>query len=82
VAFLYDLKSTIKRAGHARGLMEMVMKEAALNKRALVVEPRAYGEGMTDNEIQRWYERLGFEQFQKKWGGRPCLMLKSLVSTK
>ena len=76
VWFLSSVQSTIKRARHATGLMEMVISEAKRKQKMLVLEPRAYQDGMTDAEIKSWYERLGFEQFQKKWGGRPCLMLK------
>lgn len=74
--FISNVHSTIKRARHATGLMEMVISEANRKQKMLVLEPRAYKDGMTDNELKQWYERLGFEQFQKKWGARPCLMLK------
>lgn len=74
--FLADLKSTIKRAGHARDLMEMVMAEAKRKHKILIVEPRAFADGMTDKELARWYERLGFETIQKKYGERPWLMAK------
>jgi hypothetical protein len=74
VTFVKDVKSTIKRAGHASGLMDMVMSEAKRKGRMLVLEPRAFDDGMTDDELVRWYERLGFTVFQPKSDTHPCLM--------
>ncbi len=77
VTFVSDVKSTIKRARHATGLMEMVIAEAKRKNRGVVLEPRSFADGMTDNELQRWYARLGFIVFQTKSETLPCLMMKN-----
>jgi hypothetical protein len=77
VMFVTDVKSTIKRARHATGLMDLVIAEASRKGRGVVVEPRSFDDGMTDKELQGWYARLGFTVFQTKTEDLPCLMLKN-----
>ncbi|MFA7279597.1 MAG: GNAT family N-acetyltransferase [Sterolibacterium sp.] len=59
-----DVASTNPRKGHATALMHEVCAEADKHGCVLLLTPRAFSEGMSTEQLSKWYARFGFEVVQ------------------
>lgn len=69
---IVSLESTNPRKGHATTLMWTVCHEADKARIVLILQPKAFGDGMDDEKLERWYGRFGFKAIQRE----PVLMAR------
>lgn len=62
---IYDLQAGTKGKRHAAGLLEKVCREADIANLMLMVHVKAFGEGLTNQQLEIWYTKLGFEPIQR-----------------
>ncbi len=72
---LVGVSSGNPRKGHATALMYQVCQEADDACKTLILTVAPFGEGMTDDQLQKWYERFGFEVIQTE----PAVMMARQV---
>ena len=70
---ILSVQSGNPRKGQASALMAKVCKEADKEWMTLMVQVYAFDDGMSDEQLRKWYERFGFEKVQDG----PCLMVRS-----
>ena len=70
---ILDVHSTNPRKGHATALLHEVCVEADNWWMTLIVQVRPFDDGMTLEQLARWYSRFGFNVVQES----PCLMARS-----
>lgn len=59
-----SLASDNPRKGHATFLMHQVCAEADVDGIVLILMPKPFGEGMTEEQLVKFYERFGFALIQ------------------
>lgn len=59
-----SLASDNPRKGHATALMHQVCAEADVDRIVLILMPKPFGDGMTEEQLEKWYGRFGFEMVQ------------------
>lgn len=72
---IVSLRCTNPRKGYATALMLSVCREADRAGMVLLVQPGAFDEGMTTEQLARWYGRLGFQELPKD-EGQPTMMAR------
>lgn len=60
-----------KRRGHASGLLHHVCAEADRDWLTLLIKVEPYADGMTLDQLERWYGSFGFVRFQTE----PCVLM-------
>ena len=70
---LVGVQSTNPRKGHATALMHTVCAEADREWMTLLIQVKPFDDGMTEDQLMRWYGRFGFVQIQAE----PILMARS-----
>lgn len=70
---LIDVRALNPRKGHASALMKNVCKEADIEWLTLLVRVKAFDDGLSDEQLQKFYGKFGFEKIQDE----PCLMSRS-----
>lgn len=60
------------RKGHATALMHTVCAEADHTRMVLMLEAKPFAEGMTQEQLETWYARFGFQKIQET----PVLMAR------
>lgn len=70
---LLSVQSGNPRKGQASKLMWAVCKEADAWWLTLLVNVKSFDDGMSDEQLRKWYARFGFEVIQDD----PCLMSRS-----
>lgn len=68
-----DVRSENPNKGHARALLHEVCTEADNYWVTLLVQVHAFDDGMSDEQLVKFYSRFGFEQIQVE----PILMARS-----
>lgn len=68
---LLSVASANPRKGHASALMHQVCQEADDARTTLLLTVAPFAEGMTTEQLQKWYERFGFVVIQTE----PALMM-------
>jgi hypothetical protein len=63
---IVEVTAGTKGKRHAAGLLDKVCREADIAKLMLMVHVKAYGEGLTDKQLEIWYTKLGFETIQRE----------------
>ena len=61
---LLSVKAENPRKGHATGLMYQVCQEADDARMTLIITVAPFEEGMTQQQLEKWYSRFGFEEIQ------------------
>lgn len=61
---ILDVRSTVQRRGHAAALMNRVCKEADLDWFTLMLQVRAFDDGLSTDQLQKFYAKFGFETIQ------------------
>ena len=69
-----DLTSTNPRKGHATALMTRICAEADRTRTTLLLTAHAFQDGMTDEQLAKWYERFGFIKIQDQ----PVIMARQV----
>jgi hypothetical protein len=59
------ISSDNPRKGHATALMHQVCAEADVDGIVLILMPKPFGNGMTSEQLEKWYGRLGFVTVQE-----------------
>jgi hypothetical protein len=59
-----DLSSDNPRKGHATALMRHLCLEADGSGKVLILIPKPFADGLTQDQLERWYERFGFVLIQ------------------
>lgn len=72
---LVGVSSGNPRKGHATALMYQVCQEADDGLKTLILTVAPFGEGMTEEQLTKWYERFGFQIIQTE----PALMMARQV---
>ena len=75
---IVSIESGNPRKGHGTGLMHSLFAEADAGGLVLLVQPGQYAEGMTTEQLARWYGRFGFVELPRDEGG-PVLMARQAV---
>jgi hypothetical protein len=68
---ILSVASSNPRKGDATALMYRTCQEADDARVTLIVHVKAFADGMTDEQLQKWYERFGFQVVQTE----PSLMM-------
>ena len=63
---LFDLQAGTKGKRHAAKLLEKVCREADIAKLMLMLHVKAFDDGMTDQQLEIWYAKNGFETIQRE----------------
>jgi len=61
---LIAIESGNPRKGHATGLLRSLCTEADVDNLILLVQVQAYDEGMTTEQLTKWYAGHGFQTLQ------------------
>lgn len=61
---LTHLHSGEQGKGHARELMRSLFEEADAEKVSLMVIVQPYEDGLTKEQLEQWYSRMGFFELQ------------------
>lgn len=69
---IVSLASDERGNGHATALMHQVCAEADMAGLVLLLEAKPFAEGMTQEQLEKFYERLGFVKIQDE----PVLMAR------
>ena len=72
---LLSIQSGNPRKGHATGLMYQVCQEADDACKTLIIHVEPFDEGMTQEQLKKWYEKFGFVEIQTD----PVLMMARQV---
>lgn len=59
-----SLMSDNPRKGHATFLMHQVCAEADVDGIVLILMPQPFGDGMTEAQLEKFYEKFGFATIQ------------------
>lgn len=59
-----SLESDNPRKGHATALLHQVCAEADIDGIVLLLMPKPFGDGMTEEQLEKWYGRFGFTTVQ------------------
>lgn len=70
---IVGVQSTNPRKGHATALMHTVCAEADREWMTLLIHVEPFSDGMTEEQLLRWYGRFGFVKIQDD----PILMARS-----
>ena len=70
---LIDVHSENQRKGHASALLRNLCKEADADWLTLLVQVYAYDDGMSSEQLRKWYAKFGFVLVQED----PMLMARS-----
>jgi hypothetical protein len=68
---ILSVQSTNPRKGHATALMHTVCAEADRHWITLLVNVHAFDDGMSDEQLMRWYGKFGFSKIQDE----PCVLM-------
>ena len=68
---LIDVKSDNQRKGHATALMHQVTLEADKQWMTLLIQVKPFADGMTVEQLKKWYGRFGFVEIQAE----PCCLM-------
>jgi GNAT superfamily N-acetyltransferase len=60
IRVVLDVNASNPRKGHATKLMHQVSKEADRAGITLLLEARAFQDGMTSDQLIKWYTKFGF----------------------
>lgn len=63
---IIDVRSTNQRKGHATSLMWQICYEADKAGLVLIVQPRVFDDGMTQEQLEKWYGKFGFSPIQQE----------------
>ena len=63
---IFSVEAGSKGKRHAAGLLDKVCREADIAKLMLMVHVKAFGDGLTDQQLEIWYTKLGFEPIQRE----------------
>jgi hypothetical protein len=74
---IISIHATNPRKGHATHLMHDVCLEADRLGFVLLLQVRPFDDGMTEEQLMKWYGRFGFEQIQPD----PVLMARQPRNT-
>jgi hypothetical protein len=69
---LVSIRTKNPRKGHATHLMHDVCAEADRLGFVLLLQVKPFDEGMTEEQLEKWYERFGFLEIQQE----PVLMAR------
>lgn len=61
---LVDLSSDNPRKGHATALMHHICLEADASGKVLILSPKPFADGLTQEQLEKWYGRFGFLMIQ------------------
>jgi hypothetical protein len=61
-----------RRSGHATALMYTVVAEADLSGLVLILKAEPFGDGMTQEQLLKFYGKFGFEVIQTE----PCVLMQ------
>jgi GNAT superfamily N-acetyltransferase len=61
---LIDLVSEDRGNGHAKALLYQVCTEADMAGIVLMLEARPFADGMTQEQLEKFYEGMGFQKIQ------------------
>ena len=61
---IIDLMASNPRKGHATKLMRKICDRADRERITLILTAHAFQEGMTDEQLEKWYSRFGFTKIQ------------------
>lgn len=75
---IVSVRSTNPRKGHARALMHAICTEADEAGMVLIVQPGAFDEGMSTEQLERWYAGMGFVPLPKDDESAPTVMARPL----
>lgn len=59
-----NLMSDNPRKGHATFLMHQVCAEADVDGIVLILMPKPFGDGMTEEQLEKFYQKFGFTTIQ------------------
>lgn len=59
-----DLQSSNPRKGHATSLMRSICTEADVGGFVLLLRPLVFAEGLSQEQLEKWYAKLGFYEVQ------------------
>lgn len=68
-----SVSSEAKRTGQATALMHQITAEADFAWITLLIHVEPFGDGMTDEQLERFYSKFGFARIQDE----PLLMARS-----
>lgn len=68
---LLSVSSGNPRKGHATALMYQVCQEADDARMTLLIQVDPFDDGMTKEQLQKWYDKFGFEVIQTE----PALLM-------
>lgn len=74
---IYALQAGTKGKRHASGLLEKLCREADIAVLMLMVHVKAFESGMTDNQLELWYAKNGFETIQRE----PSILMVRIPKT-
>ena len=63
---ILSIRSENPRKGHATALMHIVCAEADHAGKILMLKVGAFDDGMSDEQLAKWYSRFGFVEVQKE----------------
>ncbi len=72
-ATITDLFSRLRSHGHARALMERVLKYTDTAGLTVYLEPKQFGHpiGLSNAQLEEFYSSLGFEKVDALWVRKP-----------
>lgn len=71
---LISIRSEDQRSGQATRLMHQVCQEADTARMTLILQVKPFADGLTEEQLQRWYSKFGFEVIQTD----PILMARQI----
>ena len=72
---IINLRCSNPRKGYATALMHEVCAEADQTGIVLIVQPGQFDEGMTTEQLEKWYAKFGFVALPKD-EGNPTVMAR------
>lgn len=72
---IQSVQSGDRGKGHAAALLHQVTAEADRAWISLLITVKAFADGMTDDQLKRFYGKFGFMEIQAE----PCLMFRAPV---
>lgn len=68
---IIDVQSRNQRKGFATKLLRNVCTEADVEALTLLVQVQGFADGMSNDQLCKWYSRFGFVKFQDE----PCVLM-------